>query len=527
MGRLYRSTDWSATPLGPLVGWPESLRIAVSICMNSRFPMFVWWGDALINLYNDAYVPVLGARHPRAFAQPARSIWHEIWDTLGPQVQEVMNGRATWNDRQLLMMERNGFVEETWFTWSYSPIYSGSGDIGGLFCACTEETPRVLAERERDALTRRAQDTATQLHNWFDNAPGFIALLRGPDMVFELVNKAYYQLVGHRPILGRPVFEALPEVRGQGFEQILKTVWDTGERFVGRGVPVQLQRAPGTPPVQAFIDVVYQPVFDSAGQVTGVFSQGHDVTEQVQALQRLHEADRRKNEFLATLAHELRNPMAPIRQAVALARSGDVDEAKRRWALDVIDRQARHMSLLLDDLLDVTRVSQGRLQLRREPVVLQQVLESALETARPALEAKRHRLEIDWPEAPIRLPADGLRLAQVVSNLLSNAAKYTDEGGRIQLQAGVDEAQAWVRVSDNGIGLSPESLGSIFEMFSQVTAALHRSQGGLGIGLALSKGLVEMHGGTLGVSSAGLGQGSTFELRLPLRPEGTATQPTQ
>ena len=361
MGRRFRLTDWSATPLGPVEQWPQSLRIAVSICLNSRFPMFVWWGSALVNIYNDAYIPVLGKRHPQAFGRPARDFWNDIWNVLGPQVDEVMlHGRPTWNERELLVMERNGFAEETYFTWSYSPIHDESGRVGGLFCACTEETPRVIVERERDALVRSAQDTAQTLQTWFDNAPGFIALLRGPEFVFEMVNKAYYQLVGHRPLQGLPAFEALPDVRNQGFEEILQRVYTEGVPFVGRAIRLALQSAPQGPVTERFVDLVYQPVLESDGKVRGIFAQGHDVTEQVRAVHALQEADRHKDEFLATLAHELRNPLAPIRQAVQLARTHRLTPAQNAWAVDVIERQSRHMALLLDDLLDVARITRGQ-----------------------------------------------------------------------------------------------------------------------------------------------------------------------
>ena len=158
MRELVAATDWGRTAIGARERWPQALRIAVDICLNSRFPMFVWWGPALINIYNDAYVPVLGERHPVALGRPAQEIWHEIWPVIGPQAEAVMTrGEATWNERVLLVMERHGFTEETWFTWSYSPIHDETGQVAGLFCACSEETQRVLAERERDRLAAQRQ----------------------------------------------------------------------------------------------------------------------------------------------------------------------------------------------------------------------------------------------------------------------------------------------------------------------------------------------------------------------------------
>ncbi len=519
-GDLLRATDWSRTPLGPMDKWPQTLRIAVDICLSSRFPMFVWWGHEFINIYNDAYAPILGKRHPHAFGQPAQQTWHEIWDALAPDVEAVMvRGEATWNERVLLVMERNGFAEDTFFTWSYSPLRH-EGEVCGLFCACTEETAHVKAERERDHLMREAQQAAKDLRTWFDNAPGFVALLRGRDFVFEMVNQAYYQLVGHRPIEGLPAFQALPEVQEQGFQQLLERVYDTGEPFVGRAMPLEVQREPGGPVSRVYVDLVYQPVRDASGRTVGIFAQGHDVSDQVRAAESLREADRRKDEFLATLAHELRNPLAPIRQAASLAKNMALDATRRAWALEVIERQAGHMAVLLDDLLDVSRISRGRLELRMQTVQLQDVVNAALEACGPLVERKHHTLEVDLPAVPVTLQADPIRLTQVLSNLLSNAAKYTDTGGRIALSARGEGEELVLRVRDNGIGLSPQAQATVFEMFSQVSSAIDRAEGGLGIGLALSKGVVELHGGTVVARSAGVGQGSEFEIRLPwVRPE--------
>jgi signal transduction histidine kinase len=513
---LLLDTDWAATSLGPIEGWPQSLRIAVDICLNSRFPMFVWWGPSLVNIYNDAYIPILGQRHPAAFGKPARPFWEEIWDVLAPDVEAVMErGEATWNERVLLVMERNGFTEDTWFNWSYSPIRDADGSVRGLFCACTEETRRVLAERERDRLMHEAQETLRTMRTWFDNAPGFVAVLRGPDFVFEMVNQAYYQLVGHRPIEGLPAFDALPEVRRQGFEEILQKVYRTGEPFMGRALPLAVQKEPGGAVTTAYIDLLYQPVRDAGGKIVGIFAQGHDVSEQVRATASLKEADRRKDEFLATLAHELRNPLAPIRQAATLAKTPKLDAARQAWALEVIERQAGHMAVLLDDLLDVSRISRGKLELRVQDVLLADVVNAAIEACMPLIERKRHALEVHLPAQPVRLQADPIRLTQVLLNLVSNAAKYTDPGGSIRVGAELAQAELVLRVEDNGVGLAPEAQLHVFEMFSQVSSVIDRAEGGLGIGLALSKGVVELHGGSVSAHSEGPGRGSVFEVRLP------------
>ena len=243
------------------------------------------------------------------------------------------------------------------------------------------------------------------------------------------------------------------------------------------------------------------------------------VTERTLALQasdaQLREANRRKDEFLATLAHELRNPLAPVRNAVQVLRLKGL-AAELQWSTELIDRQVQAMSRLIDDLMDVSRINQGRIELRRLRVDLASILSDAVETSRPLIDEYGHELYVTMPEQKLMLDADPTRLAQAFMNLLNNAAKYMDRGGHIEVHARREGDEVLVTVADSGIGISPERLDSVFEMFSQVETALERSRGGLGIGLSLTQRLVEMHGGSVKARSAGLGRGSEFLVRLPL-----------
>jgi signal transduction histidine kinase len=229
------------------------------------------------------------------------------------------------------------------------------------------------------------------------------------------------------------------------------------------------------------------------------------------------DADRRKDEFLATLAHELRNPLAPIRQAALISKAPTATDAQKRWSHDVIDRQVQHMSLLLDDLLDISRVTRGTLALRMQSTELSSVIDTAVETARPTIDSKRHVLTVDMPPEPLRFTVDPLRVAQVLSNLLTNAAKYTDPEGQSRLIARCEADDVVICVADSGIGISAAALPRVFNMFSQVHSTTDRSEGGLGIGLSLAQGLIELHGGTIEARSEGLGCGSEFTVRLPRR----------
>jgi two-component system CheB/CheR fusion protein len=241
-----------------------------------------------------------------------------------------------------------------------------------------------------------------------------------------------------------------------------------------------------------------------------------DTTERRRTEEALRTADRRKDEFLATLAHELRNPLAPIRNAVEILKVEGSSVADLRWSQGVLDRQVQVMSRLLDDLLDVSRISRNRLDLRKERVELKAVLDAALETSRPVIEAAGHKLSLSLPAGPVHLDADPVRLAQVFANLLNNAAKYTEDGGQTWIEARRQGDTVTVSVRDSGIGMSDSMLPHIFEIFSQAETALVRSQGGLGIGLSLVKGIVELHGGTIEARSEGPGRGSEFIVRLPV-----------
>src|SRR6187431_3547032 len=257
------------------------------------------------------------------------------------------------------------------------------------------------------------------------------------------------------------------------------------------------------------------PIRDEAGHVQRWAGINLDISRLKNTERALLEADRRKDEFLATLAHELRNPLAPIRNAVRILDSDAADDRQRKWGREVISRQVQRMSLLLDDLLDVSRITRGQLELKKDYVDLKTVVGDAVETARPLIDAKRHQLVVNLPAENVRLEADPLRLSQVIGNLLTNAAKYTDPEGHIELGAKLANAELVISIRDDGIGLSEEVMPGLFTMFSQVNSAIDRAEGGLGIGLALVKGLVALHGGRVEVRSEGLGRGSEFIVYLP------------
>lgn len=800
VGAMMRSHDWSTSPLGSPESWPQSLRSVVGLLLNSKFPMFVAWGPELGFLYNDSYIDVLGGKHPQALGRRFYDIWSEIWHDIGPLIDRAMAGEASYYENLPLLMRRKGYDEQTWFTFSYSPVRDESGKVAGMYCACVETTSQVLNERHRIQENER-------LHQLFEQAPGIMAVLREPTHTFELVNNAYQQLIGYRDAIGKTAREVLPEVEGQGFFELLDEVYKTGKPYVGRGMPIELRRQPEGPKEKRFVDFLYQPIKDSAGNVTGIFVQGSDVTDQYTAqleLQRLNreltekiaqlesaerraleaaqkaereqqrldalleaapvgiamadmhgklirinsaekriwgealplsesvatydewkgwwadhserhgrylkadewalaralrgeeaprdileiepfgmpgvrktilnsgapvrdaegsiigavvaqmditeqihaeaalreseakfrtitdampqmvwstlpdgyhdyynqqwyrytglpegstdgekwngvfhpddqaraweiwrhslatgkpyeilyrlrhhsgeyrwtlgralpirdsagkiirwmgtctdihdqklaeealrEADRRKDEFLAMLAHELRNPLAPISAAAELMEIATLDAERIKETSRIISRQVRHMTGLVDDLLDVSRVTRGLVSLAKHELDVKRIVSDAVEQVSPLIELKRHHLTVELAREPAHVIGDQKRLVQILTNLLNNAAKYTPEGGSIHIRMETTKDEVILSVADNGIGIAQTLQPHIFELFAQAERTSDRSQGGLGIGLALVRSLVELHGGSVACQSEGLGRGSSFTVRLP------------
>jgi PAS domain S-box-containing protein len=276
MGKRVAAFDWAATPLGPISGWPQSLRTTVSLMVRSPIPKVLLWGPDGIMLYNDAYARFAGQRHPRLLGSKVREGWPEV-AAFNDNVMKVglAGGTLAYDDHELIL-DRSGEFEQVWMNLYYSPVLDEGGTPGGVICYVVETTEKVHA-------ARWLADERERLRQMFEQAPGFIAVLQGTEHVFELANPAYMQLIGHREVLGKPIREALPEVAEQGYFELLDHVYASGEAYSGTGLAVHLQRSPDAPPELRHVDLVYQPLRDPAGKVSGIFVQGLDVTDRVDA----------------------------------------------------------------------------------------------------------------------------------------------------------------------------------------------------------------------------------------------------
>ncbi len=667
---LYAGHDWHTCPLGHPDVWPPELATAVGMALNSAFPMFVAWGPELRFLYNDAYAVILGAKHPAALAQPFQQVWAEIWADIVPIIDRALSNKSAFYEDLPLTVLRQGFPEQGYFTFSYSPLHDGAGKVAGMYCTVMETTARVQAER-RAALELKLSDALRHLESpedvlaaasallgaelalsralycevdepgesffmarqWTGDGMAELSRMRFPidDFGPELINvlrrgdtlvindtatdpitagfrQRYIDerigasmtipLLRNKRLLGflslhraepyawtehdaqftsdtaERTWAALETVRaqaalraerdrsrylfdtiGEGFALLDRdwTIlemnaeglrirhldasrivghnhWDVFPEFEGTEAGRMLRRAM-LERVAGAVEHHILPVGGRSGwnelrafpsQDGGIAVFFRDITDRKRAEERLKMADQRKDEFLAMLAHELRNPLAPISAAAMLLDMGAQSETRVRQSSAIIGRQVRHMTRLVDDLLDVSRVTRGLIELDCTLLDVRAVVDEAVEQVRPQLMARRQRLALHLPGAPLVVQGDRARLVQVMSNLLGNAVKYSlDEGAiDVKVQAGGDTLVLAVR--DEGIGMERELTERAFDLFAQAKRSSDRSQGGLGLGLALVRNLVELHGGAVTCASPGLGQGSTFTVTLPL---ASARQP--
>ena len=531
MGKRIREFDWTASPLGPIDTWDRGLRIALDICLGSRFPSHIWWGPDLINLYNDAYIPVLGRRHPGSLGRPAQAIWTEIWPQLLPEVEAVMaRGESSWNERRHVVLQRNGFSEEAWFTWTFSPLRDDAGRVGGLNCITIEDTQRVLEEKSRERLSgerqrKEADERARSILESIGDA--FFSL--DAEWRFTYLNPQTLVLLGRPPadLVGKVLWDEYPGLHGSPFEPVYR---DTAARRQPHSIVAYF------PDHQRWYDVRAYPASDGISvyfRDVSAVKTAESERERIFELEKIarhaaEQAGKIKDEFLATLSHELRTPLnAVLGWCEVLMTSPLTDPSDIRSGLKTIERNALAQAQIISDILDMSGFLAGKVRLHLQPANLESVIREAIETVRPAAEAKHISLTLVVGPASSQISGDPARLQQVFWNLLSNAVKFTPKGGRIEVELRRVDSHFEVSISDTGIGIDRDFLPYVFDRFRQADSSSTRQFGGLGLGLSLVKQLVELHGGTVRAESAGPGHGTKVTAAVPvaaLRPE---TPPAQ
>jgi signal transduction histidine kinase len=553
MGLLTRELDWAATPLGPVEAWPKSLKTVVHLMLTSRFAMWMGWGPDLVFLYNDSYRrDTLGVKHPWALGKPARDVWAEIWSDIEPRIRTVMEtGAATWDEALLLFLERSGYPEETYHTFSYSPLADDSGAIAGMFCVVTEETERVIGERRLASL----RDIAAELASTTGEAEVLRAVERAAganpkDLPFTALyvyeeEGALARLAcatgietGHPAApatielgaadapwpaaemltRGRPL---LVEDLGERFESLPVGAWDRAPR---RAVVVPVRQrgqesaagflVTGINPYRKF-DSAYEGFVDLvAGQIASSLANARAYEEERRRAEALAELDRAKTTFFSNVSHEFRTPLTLL--------LGPMEEMLRhralapevRQALDLAHRNGMRLLKLVNSLLDFSRIEAGRVEALYEPTDLATYTAELASSFRSACEQAGISLSVESAPLPEPVYVDRDMWENVVLNLVSNAFKHTFAGGitvRVQSRDGVAE----LLVADTGIGIPEHELARVFDRFHRVPNAQSRTHEGTGIGLALVQEIVRRHGGRIDVASRE-GEGTTFTVALPL-----------
>jgi PAS domain S-box-containing protein len=509
MADLTRAFDWSQTSVGPMEQWPDALLTTVNTLLASRHPMFLWWGEELVQFYNDAYRPSIREdKHPLALGQPGRECWPEIWPIIGPQIDAVMaRGEASWHEDQLVPIHRNGKLEDVYWTYGYSPVRDSAGEICGTLVVCTETTASVSTQRQ---LKREME----RLAGLFQQSPAFFAVLQGPEHIFELINPPYQELMGHRSLLGKTVREAIPEAEEQGFIELLDGVYRTGQPFVGRGTPIQLARS-GSPSLEMrYLDFVYQPRRDPDGTISGIIVLGVDVTESKRAEKVLLQSEKLNavGRLASSIAHEINNPLAAVTNLIYLAQRAAVSPQAKAY-LATAEIELRRVSAIANQTLRFHRQSTNP-----TPVTAEELIDATLPLYQGRLANAQVKLERRDRTGQSVTCFEG-EIRQVLSNLVGNAIDAMNSaGGRLMVRS--REGTDWrtgrrgvvLTVADTGSGMSPYTQARIFEPFFTT-----KGDKGTGLGLWISHEIVDRHRGVLKVRSSQSEHhsGTVFVLFLP------------
>jgi len=537
MARRMRSFDWSQTVLGSPWTWPLNLRTSVRIMLTSRQPMFVWWGEHLINLYNDSYASFLWARHPSALGQPAAAVWPEIWHEIGPRAEFAMHrDEGTYDEALPFILLRKGYPEETYVTFSYSPIPDDRGGFGGILCPVTEETQRIIGERQlallrdlatrtadartwRDACLRSATALATDPHDLpfaliyrVDKKTGSATLaaavpealtLDMPDRwpLEEALRKRSVCLI--TDLTGRA--EELPRVRGYPVKQaVALPVAATGDT----GIEAVL--VAGLNPLRLF-DEGYQRFMElAAGEISTAISNAESYEAERRRAEALAELDRAKTTFFSNVSHEFRTPLT---LTLGLIEEELREQAAPNERLTIAYRNALRLLKLVNMLLDFSRIEAGRIEALYEATDLGALTEELASVFRSAIEKAGLRLLVDCPSLPEDVYIDREMWEKIVLNLLSNAFKFTFEG-EITVSLRHFDEHATLSIADTGVGIPAAELPRVFERFHRVRGTRSRTDEGTGIGLALVQELVKLHGGEITAQSAE-DRGTTFSVSIP------------
>ena len=578
VGALMRTFDWAATPLGATDGWPRSLQSIVRMMLTSRYQMWMAWGAELTFFCNDAYRPTLGVKYPWAIGQSAKAVWTEIWPDVGPLIDHVLEtGEATYSEGMMLLLERSGFPEETYHTFSYSPLFDDAGAISGMFCVVVEETERIINERRLDTLRKVAQAAAST-----NSEDELFQAVTAPlqdntvDLPFTLTYLFNEDASAARLVVHSGIDADHP--LATDILSIAHTPWPVAG-IAGGDTPILVESltdefadlptgAWDRPPEKALIVPLAQQTLDKAaagfmivglnpyrtveqgyegfvgllaGQIAAALANARAYEEERKRAEALAEIDRAKTAFFSNVSHEFRTPLTlmlgPLEEVLAAPDPiGGPDRSEMRSQVELAHRNGIRLLRLVNSLLDFSRIEAGRVQASFVPTDLAAFSAEIASSFRSAMEKAGLELSIKSRPLPEPVYLDREMWEKVLLNLLSNAFKFTFDGGvSVETGPSADGLYAEIKVRDTGIGVAAEELPRLFERFHRIEGAAGRTFEGSGIGLALVQELVKLHGGTIAAESTP-GAGTTFTIHLPfgdshlpddrVRSQPTSTRPT-
>lgn len=540
MGKLIRELDWSQSPVGSFEKWPQSLKTSLSICLGSKFPMFVWWGRDLTVFYNDSYIPFTGMKHPKYLGRPAREQWAEIWDALKPLTEQVLEtGRATWAESMQLFMTRKGFLEETYFTFSYSPIRDESGNVGGIINPCQETTERILSQRRLKTLHDL---TGIEVKNISEIGEKAAQILGGN--VYDIPFALLYATSPKKPEM------ALIGATGvQRFSSIaprtLKEPWRGSQRKIDGLRPRFSNELPKTPydekadsayvfPIQVphretpvgylvlgisprlNFDASYLEFFSLVCKgITTHFSNVIALDEERKRTEALAEVDRLKTQFLSNVSHELRTPLtlilAPLESILINQNNIPIQEELRQFLNSAYNNSIRLLQMV-NGLLDFSKFQLGKIEVSREPVDIDLLTQTIFKDFSHIMKTKDIQAHLDCRTPIGTVSIDRYLYERILFNLLSNATKFTPKGGSITLKLVHDGECLLFSVQDTGIGIAKSDFDKLFQRFQQIEGSATRRFEGTGLGLSLVKEFAQLLGGTVSVESE-VGKGSCFSVK--------------
>jgi signal transduction histidine kinase len=555
VGERLRALNWSATPLGPPEHWPQSLKTIVRVMLDSRYAMWMLWGPDLTFFCNDAYLPTVGIKREWVLGARADKVWEEIWPDIGPRISQVLeHGQATWDEALLLFLERSGFPEETYHTFSYSPVYDDASRIAGMLCVVTEVTERIIGERHlrvlRDLAARASgMESVPQACGRLIGVLGE-NLLDVPFSCLYLIDEAapLGRLASHQGnipngLRPRTVTQGMDDPWGLGAgirqEPYIVSLAELGraipaplwpEQPISQAMVLPIQGRGSAEPIGVLVagvsprrplDDSYRGFFDLvARQFGAAIADAQAYEAERQRAEALAAIDRAKTTFFSNVSHEFRTPLTLMLGPIAEAVAHPQMPPAVRSQLELAHRNSLRLLKLVNSLLDFSRIEAGRAQASYEPTDLAALTRDLASTFRSTIEGAGLRFEVSCEDLAEPVYMDREMWEKVVLNLLSNAFKFTLEG-KISVHLAQADGKALLEVADTGVGIPPDELPRLFERFHRIEGAGGRTQEGSGIGLALARELIELHGGTIEAASRG-GEGAVFRVRIPF---GTAHLP--